>query len=106
MPVYSITFRNRWLALLLGLVVLGVGAALLVVGIALLAGVALVGGVLGLGVLAYRKLRGTRARPVRPSDSGLDPSLEVFAHPDVLPADPVAGGATTPNVEPRRLEHE
>jgi len=85
MPVYSLTFRNRAVALLAALVVLGAGAALLVVGIALLAGLAIAGGLLGTGILLYRKLRG---QPVVPHGIGregdMDPSLEVFAEQDTL----------------------
>ena len=60
MKVYSLTVRNRFTATLLALAVLGAGAALLVVGFALLAGLAVAGGVLGTGVMIYHRLRGTR----------------------------------------------
>jgi hypothetical protein len=81
MKVYSLTVRNRFTATLLALAVLGAGAALLVVGFALLAGLAVAGGVIGTGVVLYHRLRGTR--PTLPSAMGwrempLDPSLEVF----------------------------
>lgn len=82
MKVYSLTVRNRFTATLLALAVLGAGAALLVVGFALLAGLAVAGGVLGTGVMIYNRLRGTR--PTLPGAVGgrrempLDPSLEVF----------------------------
>jgi|SRR5688500_10039496 len=102
MPIFSITVRNRWLALLLGLVVLGAGAALLVVGLALLAAVALAGGALAMAIIAYRKLRGIPAHPLRtPSHSGLDPSLEVFPEYEALPADEVQG--PPPDEDPRWL---
>lgn len=86
MKVYSLTVRNRFSATLLAMAVLGMGAALLVVGFALLAGLAVAGGVLGTGFMLYNRLRGRRAslpgahvwREVR-----LDPSLEVF--PDARP---------------------
>ena len=85
MPVYSLTFRNKAVALLATLVILGAGAALLVVGIALLAGIAIAGGLLGTGILLYRKLRG---QPVVPFELGrqgeMDPSLEVFAEEDTV----------------------
>ena len=61
MRVYTFTTRNRGSSLLLGLLVLGAGAALLVLGLALLAGVAIVGGLLGTGIVAYRMLRGQRS---------------------------------------------
>jgi|SRR5687768_3640698 len=85
MPVYSLTFRNRAVALLAALVILGAGAALLVVGIALLAGIAIAGGLLGTGILLYRKLRGQPAVPfgIRQAP-GMDPSLEVFAEQETL----------------------
>ena len=84
MPVYSLTIRNRAVAFLILLVVLGAGAALLVVGLALLAGVALAGGLLGTGILLYRKLRGQPTFPAqRHRADALDPSLEVF--PDQQP---------------------
>jgi hypothetical protein len=84
MKVYSLTVRNRFTATLLGLAVLGAGAALLIVGFALLAGLALAGTVLGTGYVLYHRLRGTR--PMLPENMGwrelpLDPSLEVFAEP-------------------------
>jgi hypothetical protein len=82
MPVYTFTTRNKLVAALAGLVVLGAGAALMLVGLALLAGVAIAGGVLGTGVIIYRALRGQRGPMIRDARaSGLDPSLEVFAEP-------------------------
>lgn len=86
MPVYTFTTRNRGTSLLVGLLVLGAGAALLMLGLALLAGVAIVGGVLGTGVIAYRALRGTLNPPLERPDTTtrLDPSLEVFAEPRLL----------------------
>jgi hypothetical protein len=81
MKVYSLTVRNRFAASLLALAVLGAGAALLVVGFALLAGLALAGGVLGTGLMLYHRLRGTRMS-LPNSTYGqriqLDPSREVF----------------------------
>jgi hypothetical protein len=81
MAVHSITIRNRAAALVVTLAVLGAGAALLVVGLALLAALAVGGGVLGAGVLAFRALRGERraSAPIgRARAMGLDPALEVF----------------------------
>ena len=96
MQVYTFSTKNRVVATLAALVVLGAGAALLLLGLALLAGVAIAGGVLGAGVLAVRALRGERKAPLRaPSAaSGLDPSLEVFpeasrlGHPEPNDDDP------------------
>jgi hypothetical protein len=81
MKVYSLTVRNRFTATLLALAVLGAGAALLVVGFALLASLAVAGGVIGSGIVLYHRLRGTR--PTLPGamawrEMPLDPSLEVF----------------------------
>jgi hypothetical protein len=92
MPVYTFTTRNRGASLLVGLLVLGAGVALLMLGIALLAGVAIVGGALGMGVIAYRALRGKRHAPLEPPSqaTGLDPSLEVFAPPHAIATKPLA----------------
>lgn len=80
MQVYTFSTKNRVVAVLATLVVLGAGAALLLLGLALLAGLAVAGGVLGAGLLAYRAIRGERPAPLRGSASmsGLDPALEVF----------------------------
>ena len=104
MQVYTFsTFRtkNRVVATLTALVVLGAGAAVLLFGLALLAGVAIVGGVLGAGVLAVRALRGEGRVPLRGSSttSTLDPSLEVFPEPSRI-AHP------GPNDDPRRIAPE
>jgi hypothetical protein len=101
MQVYTFTTKNRVVAALAALVVLGAGAALLLVGLALLAGVAIAGGVLGAGLLAVRALRGERHAPLRASSarSTLDPSLEVFPEPSGI-AEP------GPNDDPRRIGPE
>lgn len=94
MQVYTFSTKNRVVALLATLVILGAGAALLLLGLALLAGVAVVGGVLGSGFIAYRMLRGGKRGPLPPASArtGLDPSLEVFADqraiPDQAPSTP------------------
>jgi len=101
MQVYTFSTKNRVVATLAALVVLGAGAALLLVGLALLAGVAIAGGVLGAGVLAVRALRGERKAPLRASSPGgaLDPSLEVFP-------DQPRVGPLEPNDDPRRIGPE
>jgi hypothetical protein len=101
MQVYTFSTKNRVVATLATLVVLGAGAALLLLGLALLAGVAIAGGVLGAGVLAVRALRGERKAPLRaPSAaSGLDPSLEVFPEAPRI-------GQPEPNDDPRRTGPE
>jgi hypothetical protein len=87
MQVYTFSTKNRAVALLGALVVLGAGAGLLLLGLALLAGVAVVGGALGTGLLAYRMLRGKRSEPLPRSSasSGLDPALEVFPDQRAIP---------------------
>ena len=101
MQVYTFSTKNRLVAVLAALVVLGAGAALLLVGLALLAGVAVVGGVLGAGMLAYRALRGQNQSTLRgsPPWTTLDPSLEVFPEQRQL-SDP------GPNDNPRRIGPE
>jgi hypothetical protein len=65
----------------LGVVVIGLGLLLLGIGLTLLIAVALVGAVIGGGVMLYRRLTGQPLiRVARPQgNAGLDPSLEVFA---------------------------
>jgi len=101
MQVYTFSTKNRVVATLAALVVLGAGAALLFLGLALLAGVAIAGGVLGAGVLAVRALRGERKPPLRASSAGsaLDPSLEVFPEPRRIEH-------LEPNDDPRRIGPE
>jgi hypothetical protein len=102
MQVYTFSTKNRLVALLVTLVVLGAGAALLFLGLALLAGLAVVGGVLGAGMLAYRAIRGPSPASLHraPSMSGLDPTLEVFPEPRAIDA------PSEPNDDRRRLEPE
>jgi uncharacterized membrane protein YebE (DUF533 family) len=99
MQVYTFSTKNKVVATLAALVVLGAGAALLLVGFALLAGVALVGGVLGTGLLAYRAVRGQRSDPLPGAgrSSGLDPALEVF--PETRRID----DPSAPNDDSRRI---
>jgi len=102
MQVYTFSTKNRVVAILAALVVLGAGAALLLVGFALLAGVAIAGGVLGAGVLAVRALRGDRRDPLRAPSHGsaMDPSLEVF------PDQPRIGHPEPNDDDPRRIGPE
>ena len=101
MPVYTFSTKNRLVAVLATLVVLGAGAALVLVGLALLASLAVAGGVLGAGILAYRAVRGQRSMPLRGSApaSGLDPALEVFPESPAI-------RASEPNESHRRLGPE
>ena len=80
MRVYSLTLRNRFGAMLFVLGIIGLGAAMLFVGFAVLAMLAAGGAVLGTGVAIYNRLRGRNADPRRRAirDPQLDPSLEVF----------------------------
>ena|SRR6185295_5578195 len=101
MQVYTFSTKNRVVAVLAGLVVVGAGAALLFLGLALLAGLAVVGGVIGTGLLAYRALRGQRNPPLGGTStaSALDPSLEVFPEPRRI-------DSAEPNEAARRLDSE
>ena len=79
MTAYSLTIRNRVVALVVALLVLGLGAALVVLGFALLASLAVAGGVLATGVAIYRRLAGRGPQPLEGGRARqLDPSLEVF----------------------------
>jgi uncharacterized membrane protein YebE (DUF533 family) len=83
MRMYSLTTRHRTSGLLLGLAVLGAGVALLLVGVALLATLAVAGSVVGFGVMLYRALRRKHQPQLedqRTSATLLDPTLEVFPH--------------------------
>jgi hypothetical protein len=99
MQVYTFSTKNRVVALLATLVILGAGAALLLLGLALLAGVAVVGGVLGTGFVVYRMLRGEKRGPLPHASArtGLDPTLEVFADQPAIPDQPT----TRPNDDRR-----
>jgi hypothetical protein len=102
--VVSLTIRNRAAAILFIAALLALGAVFLTVGLALLAGLALAGGVVGIGMAAYRMLTGGHRRVgergfgslsqrTEARLSGLDPSLEVSpTRPAVIrPADRVDG---------------
>ncbi len=86
--VVSISIRNRAIALLVLLALVGLGVVMLTVGLALLSGLTIAGGVIGAGIAAYRALRGGRGAIGGRSRgaqfgsagqrlTGLDPSLEV-----------------------------
>ena len=86
--VISFSIRNRAAAVLFIAVLLALGTVFLTVGLALLAGLAVAGGILGTGLAAYRMIRG-RGHPAlggrfdqlpgsaAARRSGLDPSLDV-----------------------------
>jgi hypothetical protein len=78
--VYSLTIRNRAAAIGFAVVILGLGAVFLTLGLALLAGLAVAGGVLGAGYGLIRRLRGGSSDPLASLGAdrqNLDPSLEV-----------------------------
>jgi hypothetical protein len=96
MKAYSLTVRHRVGALLVALAVLGAGAALVIVGFALLAGLAVAGAMVGSGIALYARLRGREQvllREAPPATTTLDPALEVF------PTRPVILGPPTTSDE-------
>ena len=95
--IHGLSVRSRPAAIALAAAALAVGAVFVAFGIFLLLGLAVVGTVVGAGVLAIRALtgRGTgRLRPM-PTDLDLDPSLQVF---------PVDSTAQQPPHGPARVE--
>ena len=86
MKVIRLTIENRFVAILLTILIVALGVTLLTVGVALLAGLAITGAVVGTGAALYRRLRGKsdplsgqRLSPGAGGDSTLDPALEVRA---------------------------
>jgi len=80
--VVRLTIENRAVAILLTLLIVALGVTLLTVGMALLAGLAITGAVVGTGAAIYRRLRGKSdplSRQRVSSLDRLDPSLEVEA---------------------------
>jgi len=86
MRAYSLTLRNRFVATLFVLGMIGLGTAVLFVGFALLAALAATGAVIGTGAAIYNRLRGRTvdSRQVI-GDAQLDPSLEVFPTRRAIP---------------------
>ena len=85
---YSFSTRNPLALIALGLLVVLLGAALFTVGLAILASVAVVGSVVGLGFAAVRKLTGSPNTQI-PSPGHLrrlDPTKEVFLSRSQLPS--------------------
>ena len=77
---YILTIRNRAAAVLIGVAVVGLGVVFLTVGVAILAGLAVAGGLIGTAFALVRRLSGAKsdARRFVASDRvGLDPSLEI-----------------------------
>jgi len=86
MRVYSLNLRNRFVATLFVLGMIGLGTAVLFVGFAVLAALAAIGAVIGTGAAIYNRLRGRTAdsqHVIR--DAQLDPSLEVFPTRGAIP---------------------
>jgi hypothetical protein len=82
LKVIRFSIQNRAVGLLVAILVLGLGIAFLTVGLALLAGLAITGALVGAGAAVYRALRGKshmQAGQRLSEHSGLDPSLEVRA---------------------------
>src|SRR3954465_14383155 len=77
MRVYTLTVRNRVIATLALLALIGLGAAIVAVGFTVLLGLAAAGTLVGAGGSIYNRLRGRRV-DVLPRSGGLDPRLEVF----------------------------
>jgi len=80
--LYTLTIRNRTAAAVFTIALLGLGAVLLTVGVALLAGLAIAGGVLGTGYALVQRFRGgsreqTFGRSAAVPTSELDPALEI-----------------------------
>ena len=90
--VYGLDVRSRPAAIALAAVALAVGAVVVAFGIFLLLGLAVVGTIVGAGMVLVRSLtrRGTGRLEPPPSANGeLDPALEVFPE-STLPARPAA----------------
>jgi multisubunit Na+/H+ antiporter MnhB subunit len=81
------TLKNRFAATLLVLGLIGLGAAVLFVGFAVLAGLAVTGAVVGTSMSIYNRIRGRKPEVLQPyRQAGLDPSLEVFPQRRELPS--------------------
>lgn len=81
MKVYTLSIRNRFAATLAFLALVGLGAAVLVVGFTVLAGLAVAGAILGTGAAILNRLRGRNALPrntIHAVDGRLDPAMQVF----------------------------
>jgi hypothetical protein len=78
--IHGLNIRSRPAAIALAAAALAVGAVFVAFGVLLLLGLAVLGTVVGAGVLAFRSLTGRGTEPLRTphADPELDPSLEVF----------------------------
>lgn len=82
--MYTVTIRNRFTVIVFAIAIVGVVALVLTVGLAVLAAFVVAGGLIGLGVGIFNRLRsGLRQLPVTEAQSPrvlehpLDPTLEV-----------------------------
>lgn len=78
--VYTLTIQNRVAATVFAVAILGLGAVFFALGLALLAGLAVAGGVLGAGYSLLRRVRGRVASDINSlpiSREELNPVLEV-----------------------------
>ena len=93
--IYKLDAPKGPKGILLGFILVGVGAVIVTAGLALLIVVALAGAALGTGLLLYHRLTGKPipGLPRAPAGSRLDPALEVFAEP------PTSQGALPPSKE-------
>lgn len=91
MRVYRLDGGTGAKGALFAVLIIGVGAVIVAAGVALLLVLATAGAVLGAGVLLYRRLSGKRLSGLRSAhaNSGLDPSLEVFASDAAIDGRPV-----------------
>ena len=86
MRIHALTVRNRFLATLAILALIGLGAAVVAVGFTLLLGLAAAGTLVGAGMSVYNRIRGRSVDALPRSVGGLDPRLEVFPERRVLEA--------------------
>jgi hypothetical protein len=84
MRVYALTVRNRFLATLAILALIGLGAAVVAVGFTLLLGLAAAGTLVGAGMSIYNRIRGRSVESLPRPVAGLDPRLQVFPERRVL----------------------
>ena len=80
MKVIHLTIKNRAVAIVLSVLIAGLGVIFLTFGIALLVGLAVAGVLVGTGAAIYRRLwpkANGDAAPRFRTDAPLDPSLEV-----------------------------
>lgn len=100
--VYTLTIRNRAAALVIGVAVVGLGVVFLTVGVAILAGLAVAGGLIGTGFALVRRFGGAKSdggNLVAGDRVGLDPALEIQPKRPAIVA-PVENDATQATKRP------